>query len=97
MCRRVRQLTNNININIIIVTTTIPTITTPTTTSRVVLGLEEFDNQESRRLPSSPQQDKGEEEDEGLDEGGRLETMGDVVLHMGAAGSRRKLLNWKVE
>ncbi|CAM9579956.1 unnamed protein product, partial [Ectocarpus sp. 12 AP-2014] len=63
-------------------------------------GLEEFDNQERRRLPpSSPQdQDKGEEEeeDQGLDEGGRLESFGDVVQHVRAAGSRRKLLSLKV-
>ncbi|CAN0445443.1 unnamed protein product, partial [Ectocarpus sp. 8 AP-2014] len=64
-------------------------------------GLEESDNQERRRLSPSPPQDhdKGEEEDEdedeGVDEGGRLESFGDVVQHVGAAGSRRKLLSWK--
>ncbi|CAB1120835.1 unnamed protein product [Ectocarpus sp. CCAP 1310/34] len=65
-------------------------------------GLEEFDNRERRRLsPSPPDQEKGEEEeeeeedDQGLDEGGRLDGFGDVVQHVGAAGSRRKLLSRK--
>ncbi|CAN0032826.1 unnamed protein product, partial [Ectocarpus fasciculatus] len=61
-------------------------------------GLEEFENQGNRRLSSSPQQANGgeeEEEEQGLGEDGRLESIGDVMQHVGATGSRRKLLSWK--